>query len=91
MNIHHIKSEEEYNDVMAYLKKCSNNPPQIDSEEADIINHLGTIAAEWAESNLKITEQVMIQEEHMLNIYQIKKNVDLQPTFIQKLWLFIRP
>lgn len=59
MDILHINNEEEYKKVIAYIEELVEKEPNSESEEADIINHLGTIAEEWARANLQSVELIV--------------------------------
>lgn len=52
MGIERITNEYEYAAVLQAVRELAKNEPDSESEDADIINHLSTLAAEWAESNI---------------------------------------
>jgi hypothetical protein len=53
MGIERVKNEDQYRQVIDYIGKLAETEPAADSEIADIIYHLGTLANDWAAENLK--------------------------------------
>lgn len=51
MGIERVETEEQYESVLAHIRELAISEPNSESEEADIINHLSTLAAEWAREN----------------------------------------
>ncbi|NJO61506.1 MAG: hypothetical protein HC836_25620 [Richelia sp. RM2_1_2] len=52
-NLDKIETKDQYKQVLEYIEELNKSSPTSDSETADIINHLGTLATEWAEINLQ--------------------------------------
>ena len=51
MGIEHIEFEGQYQRVLLEIRELAKSKPASDSEAADIINHLSTLASEWANSH----------------------------------------